>query len=78
VFARQGTVGLHGRPRTAPEAGIAWFTMLPHVMPLLAQRPARVPHLRITAGLARGVKILDEQDPAAADVIDTIMENIAA
>lgn len=54
VFARQGTVGLHARLRTAPEAGVAWFAMLPHVMPLLAQRPARVPNLRITAGHAGG------------------------
>lgn len=54
VFARHGTVALRARLRTAPASEIARFAALPHVMPLLAQHPPRVPHLRVTARRAGG------------------------
>lgn len=54
VFASHGTVAMLARLRAAPRREIARFAELPHMMPLLAQRPPRVPHLRVTAGLAGG------------------------
>lgn len=54
VFARHGTVAMRARLRAAPRREIARFGALPHVMPLLAQRPPRVPHLRVTASRAGG------------------------
>jgi hypothetical protein len=49
VFARHGTVRLRSPLRDAPRREIARLAALPHVMPMLAQRPLRVPHLRVTA-----------------------------
>ena len=54
VFARRGTVAMRARLRAVPRREIARVAALPHVMPLLAQRPPRVPHLRVTANLAGG------------------------
>jgi hypothetical protein len=49
VFARHGTVRLRAPLRDAPRSEIARMAALPHVMPMLAQRPLQVPHLRVTA-----------------------------
>lgn len=54
VFARKGEVAMSARLRTAPRHEIAAFAPIPHALPLLAQRPPRVPHLRVTAGLTGG------------------------
>jgi len=54
VFARHGTVAMRARLRVAPRHEIARFAALPHVLPMLAQRPPRVPHLRVTASPAGG------------------------
>jgi hypothetical protein len=54
VFGCHGTVAMHARLRTAPRHQIARFAALPHVMPMLAQRPPRVPHVRATAKRAGG------------------------
>jgi hypothetical protein len=49
VIARHGTVRLSSRLGDAPRREIARLAMLPHLLPMLAQRPPRVPHLRVTA-----------------------------
>lgn len=54
VFARHGTIAVRARLRAVPRREIARFAALPHVMPMLAQRPPRVPHLRVMAGLTGG------------------------
>ncbi|HEV2451654.1 MAG TPA: Vms1/Ankzf1 family peptidyl-tRNA hydrolase [Streptosporangiaceae bacterium] len=54
VFASEGWVRM-SRPLPAPpRREIARYSRLPHVMPLLAQAPPRVPHLRVTANRAGG------------------------
>jgi hypothetical protein len=54
VFARHGAVRLRVPLRDTPRREIARLAMLPDVMPMLAQRPPRVPHLRVTADRAGG------------------------
>lgn len=54
VFARDGAVKLTAALAAPPRREIARFAPLPHVMPMLAQQPARVPHLRVVANRAGG------------------------
>jgi hypothetical protein len=49
VFARHGGARLSRGLRDAPRREIGRLAALPHVMPMLAQAPPRVPHLRVTA-----------------------------
>jgi hypothetical protein len=49
VFAHGGQVLLAEALPAPPRREIARLAPLPHVMPLLAQRPPHVPHLRVTA-----------------------------
>lgn len=49
VFARDGAVRLAGALPWPPPRQIAALAVLPHVMPWLAQLPARVPHVRVAA-----------------------------
>jgi hypothetical protein len=66
VFARQGTVRLRAALRAAPRREISRLAALPHIMPMLAQRPAQVPHLRVTAN-REGGEILVRTGDAIAD-----------
>jgi hypothetical protein len=54
VFARHGTVAMTASLQTPPRRQIARLAALPHVMPLLAQQPPPVPHLRVSATRAGG------------------------
>lgn len=49
AFARAGTVGYARRLADQPRREITRFAPLPHLMPLLAQFPPDVPHLRVCA-----------------------------
>jgi Bacterial archaeo-eukaryotic release factor family 2 len=64
VFARDGAVKLTAALAAPPRREIARFAPLPHVMPMLAQQPARIPHLRVTANRAGGevVAVSDHGD----------------
>jgi hypothetical protein len=54
VFAREGTVTMTATLHVAPRREIARLSALPHLMPLLAQQPPPVPHLRVNATRAGG------------------------
>ena len=54
VFGRAGEVLLTEALPAPPRREIARLAPLPHVMPMLAQGPPLVPHLRVTATLAGG------------------------
>jgi len=54
IFARDGAVRLEGALPRPPQQELANLAPLPHVMPWLAQLPARVPHVRVAAGRAGG------------------------
>ena len=54
VFARHGTVRLRAALRAANRREISRLAALPHVMPMLAQRPSQVPHLRVAANREGG------------------------
>jgi release factor family 2 len=49
VFARAGAVTFSGALDAPPRREIARLALLPHVMPLLAQHPPPIPHLRVSA-----------------------------
>jgi hypothetical protein len=49
VFARAGAVTFSGALDAPPRREIARLAPLPHVMPLLAQHPPPIPHLRVSA-----------------------------
>jgi hypothetical protein len=54
VFARHGAVRFRSALRDIPRREIARLAALPHAMPMLAQQPLRVPHLRVTATRSGG------------------------
>lgn len=54
VFARDGRVKLTAPLSGPPRREIARFSALPHVMPMLPQQQARVPHLRVAANRGGG------------------------
>jgi hypothetical protein len=54
VFASEGSVRMSRSLPAPPRREIARYSRLPHLMPLLAQSPPRVPHLRVTANRAGG------------------------
>ncbi len=54
VFARDGGVAFTGALDAAPRREIARLAPLPHLMPLLAQHPPTIPHVRVSATRAGG------------------------
>src|SRR5437763_7062523 len=54
VFARHGAIRLRSGLRDAPARETSRLAALPHVLPMLAQLPLLVPHLRVTATRAGG------------------------
>jgi hypothetical protein len=55
LFAAGGTVRLHGiMPESPPLGESSSYTPLPHVVPWLAQRPPRLPHVRVSANREGG------------------------
>jgi hypothetical protein len=55
LFAAGGTVRLHGIMPESPSLGeSSSYTPLPHVVPWLAQRPPRLPHVRVAANREGG------------------------
>ena len=54
IFAHGGRVRLEGTLPQPPQQELANLAPLPHVMPWLAQLPARVAHVRVAAGRAGG------------------------
>lgn len=55
LFAAGGTVRLHGIMPESPSQGeSSSYTPLPHVVPWLAQRPPRLPHVRVAANREGG------------------------
>jgi Bacterial archaeo-eukaryotic release factor family 2 len=57
VFAREAAITLTATMHAAPRREIARLSALPHLMPLLAQQPPPVPHLRVSA-TRRGGEVL--------------------
>jgi release factor family 2 len=58
LFAAGGSVRLHGIMPESPSLGeSSSYTPLPHVVPWLAQRPPRLPHVRVSAN-REGGKVL--------------------
>jgi Bacterial archaeo-eukaryotic release factor family 2 len=57
VFARHGAVTMTAAMHAPPRRQIARLAALPHLMPLLAQQPPPVPHLRVSA-TRRGGEVL--------------------
>ncbi|MGB6454515.1 MAG: Vms1/Ankzf1 family peptidyl-tRNA hydrolase [Streptosporangiaceae bacterium] len=57
VFGRQGTITMTATLQAPPRRQIARLAALPHLMPLLAQQPPPVPHLRVSA-TRRGGEVL--------------------
>jgi hypothetical protein len=54
VFARSGTVDFARPLPDAPRQEIARYAPLPHVLPMLAQAPPEVSHLRVSANRSGG------------------------
>jgi Bacterial archaeo-eukaryotic release factor family 2 len=55
LFAAGGAVRLHGIMRESPSQGeSSSYAPLPHVVPWLAQRPPRLPHVRVAANREGG------------------------
>jgi hypothetical protein len=54
VFARDGAVVFSGAMEAPPRREIARFAALPHLMPLLAQHRAPIPHVRVFANRTGG------------------------
>ena len=55
LFAAGGAVRLHGiMPESPPLGESSSYTPLPHVVPWLAQRPPRLPHVRVAANREGG------------------------
>lgn len=54
AFARAGSVQLSSALAGPPQQEIARYSLLPHVLPLLAQSPPRAPHLRVAADRSGG------------------------
>jgi hypothetical protein len=54
VFARNGDIAFTGALDAPPRREIARLAPLPHMMPLLAQRPPPVSHVRVSATRAGG------------------------
>jgi len=55
LFATGGAVRLHGiMPESPPLGESSSYTPLPHVVPWLAQRPPRLPHVRVAANREGG------------------------
>jgi hypothetical protein len=55
LFAAGGAVRLHGIiPESPPLGESSSYTPLPHVVPWLAQRPPRLPHVRVAANREGG------------------------
>lgn len=70
AFAREGEV-VFARPMPdPPRQEIARYAPLPHLMPMLAQSPPEVPHLRVSADRAGGelVEVLGQYQTAATRV----------
>jgi hypothetical protein len=57
VFARRGAVTMTATMQAPPRRQIARLGALPHLMPLLAQQPPPIPHLRVSA-TRRGGEVL--------------------
>lgn len=66
VFAASGTVRLNRALPAPPHQEIASYAPLPHVMPLLAQLPAHVPHVLVAADRAGGHVLAVSADRTAA------------
>jgi hypothetical protein len=49
VFARDGDVAFTGALNAPPRRDIARLAVLPHLMPLVAQHPPPIPHVRVSA-----------------------------
>lgn len=54
AFARSGVVDFARPLPAAPRREIARYAPLPHVMPMLAQAPPEIPHLRVNANRTGG------------------------
>jgi hypothetical protein len=57
LFARDGRVTFTAPLGAPPRREIARLGQLPHLMPLLAQRPPSAPHLRVAGGEAGGENV---------------------
>jgi hypothetical protein len=68
AFARQGAVLLTAPLGSAPRRQISRVSELPHLMPLLAQRPPAAPHLQVAASRAGGeIVAVDGEGEAVQD-----------
>jgi hypothetical protein len=74
IFARDGAVRLEGTLPRPPQRELATLAPLPHVMPWLAQLPARHPHVRVAASRAGGQVITV---PASGKAETTTVEGVS-
>jgi hypothetical protein len=74
IFARDGATWLEGTLPWPPRQELANLAPLPHVMPWLAQLPARAPHVRVAATREGGHVLAVTADGAEAD--ETTVEGI--
>jgi Bacterial archaeo-eukaryotic release factor family 2 len=69
VFASAGRVRLSSTMPQPPPSEVVSYTPLPHVVPWLAQRPARLPHLRIAATRTGGQVVAVSEEAVAAEKV---------
>jgi Bacterial archaeo-eukaryotic release factor family 2 len=67
VFARDGAVTFTASLGSPPRRQIARLGELPHLMPLLAQRPPAAPHLRVVASRGGGEIVAVDGDGEAVE-----------
>jgi hypothetical protein len=73
AFAREGTVAFAAPLPHPPRREISRYARLPHLMPLLAQFPPQVPHLRVRADRSGGevIAVRPRGDMSAEQVAGT-------
>jgi hypothetical protein len=75
IFARDGATWLEGTLPWPPRQELANLAPLPHVMPWLAQLPARAPHVRVAA-TKEGGHVLAVTAEGALEAGETTVEGV--
>jgi hypothetical protein len=70
IFASGGRVWLSSAMPEPPPREVVSYTPLPHVVPWLAQRPVRLPHLRISANRTGGQVVAISAEAIAAENVE--------
>ena len=70
VFAVAGSVRLSSSMLEPPPREVVSYTPLPHVVPWLAQRPVRLPHVRISATRKGGEVVAVSEEAIAEESVE--------